>query len=698
MAVESNNFLDEKTEPVSHKLMAKYVALAAVIFVILILCVLAWFASRPEADASGLSIKTSTDNGLQVAITDHDTDTGKGSKWTDYAYKWTYHSGFSAENPLPLISGDGLQFFEPTFIKVAEDPYEFLDLDELAQDGLDVTWTDVTDKKNESTGEKSDYIEYKMKFRNTKPSNVFLRSDSEVSPFDISSNHNPWLFSRDYIAATARVAFLKNDSGGNLAFHSLWIPNEKMQLKHQDRAETKVVSYEEKSPDGTVREVAGTSTGIPTGGTPTTFYAWVNSSDTYTGNNYENMVTYYNNMKATPLMNKGSYYYCHMHAPACSGNDDRAFFVTRGSSKSLSSNGQGYLVNNKFDLIGGHVMKQYQQSDGTWVTVQFESDDYNIAFRRNGGGYDYVLNCEKVYISPHDKELDYYLIIDKQGNVTDVIIDEGSGSTEPSYSVNINKSVYVPKNNDILLISASNTTRNYGLPNYGGTAVDVGMVPAGEGKPTWVVTNAMSSGAFKLRDSVSGRYLSISSTGISYNTTGSYFYAVTKYEKEQNGSKTTTKLNGVMLYSLENNLFVKFDGTKFTSSKSYDTTYTYHMYIQSVRTDIQEGVWAINSNGDAEETFYYRDKDYNTKQALPSGKYFLTSDINDEPEYHQNETVATYPNFIVAVDKKDTDGFYVSDEVTVRVWGEGYDREAQTPVEGGKMKINLHFFAAVKDE
>ena len=53
MAVESNNFLDEKTEPVSHKLMAKYVALAAVIFVILILCVLAWFASRPEADARG---------------------------------------------------------------------------------------------------------------------------------------------------------------------------------------------------------------------------------------------------------------------------------------------------------------------------------------------------------------------------------------------------------------------------------------------------------------------------------------------------------------------------------------------------------------------------------------------------------------------------------------------------------------------
>ncbi|MGN0459356.1 MAG: hypothetical protein ACI4HL_00415, partial [Ruminococcus sp.] len=164
MAEETKKFLDEKADPVNHKLMAKYVALAVVILVILILCVLAWFTSKNEATASGINVQTFTDDGLQVSIKDSD------NQWTTFADKQTYHSGFTATNPLPLVSGNGLNLFEPNYIKVAEYDTDYLDLDDLAANGLDVTWTDITSKTNKTTNNKSCYIEYKMKFRNTKPS------------------------------------------------------------------------------------------------------------------------------------------------------------------------------------------------------------------------------------------------------------------------------------------------------------------------------------------------------------------------------------------------------------------------------------------------------------------------------------------------------------------------------------------------
>ena len=69
------------------------------------------------------------------------------------------------------------------------------------------------------------------------------------------------------------------------------------------------------------------------------------------------------------------------------------------------------------------------------------------------------------------------------------------------------------------------------------------------------------------------------------------------------------------------------------------------------------------------------------------------SDIKNDPVY----SASKYPNFIVAINNRKSDGYFESDEITVRIWGQGYDREAQTPVQGGRMKINLHFFA-VEDE
>ena len=728
---EEKKFLNEEMEKSNHKLMAKYIALSVVVFVILILCVLAWFTSKTDANASGLTIKATADNGLQVAITDHKVVTEGGNtvhknEWTPYAYQRTYHSSFTSTNRLPLISGDGLQFFEPSFVKVAEDYTDKLDIDTLDKAGQ-VSWFDVTNIRNDITTEKAKYIEYKLRFRNDKICNVFLTNESKVTP-DSSADYDPLTykenlnqsnFSRNFISATARIAFLNTDSSGNLSLHNLWIPNDDIELTHTDRTEKDIITYEEQSPEGTVKKVAGSSAGIPSGGTETNYYVWWNGADTFTGGQPDAMVEYYKNMikHKSQLMDAGDYYYCKMHAPetGTSAEGDRAFFVTIGDTVSLESRSNGMYIKNKFDLKGTPVSKQYVDSKGTYVTVQFMSDDYNIAYYKNGDNdYSYIMNCEKVYVSPHKGELDYYLIIDKDGDkdgdkygtVKDIIIDAGLGGTEPTYSVDINKDVYVPKDGDVLLISADNGSNNYGLSSTLTSAVSVGMSPSGANKPTWTVTGATSSGSFKLQDAASGNYLSVTSDGLSISDTGTELYAVTKYEETVNGTATTTNLNGVMLYSLDNNCFVNFDGTKFTASSDFDTTYTYHIYKQNLKSQVVPGSWGIRTpNTDPKsvaEKYYCRtvapNNEKNTEKS-PLTNYILSSNLKNIPtEYTPTVNMTTYPNFIVSIGgKKDSDGFYVSDEITVRIWGEGYDREAQTPLQGGWMNVDLHFFAVEEE-
>lgn len=724
---EEKKFLNEEMEKSNHKLMVKYIALSVVIFVILILCVLAWFTSKTEANASGLTIKATADNGLQVAITDHKVVTEGGNtvhknEWTSYAYQQTYHSSFTSTNRLPLISGDGLQFFEPSFVKVAEDYTDKLDIDVLDSAGQ-VSWFDVTNVRNDITHEKAKYIEYKLKFRNDKKSNVFLTGDSKVTP-DSSAAYDPLTydenlnqsnFSKNFISATARIAFLNKVTEGNtekLNVHNLWIPNDDIELTHTDRTEKDVITYEEQSPEGTVKKVAGSSSGIPSGGERTDYYVWWNGADTFTGGQPDAMVEYYRNMKdyKSQLMDAGDYYYCKMHAPetGTSAEGDRAFFVTTGNTISLESRSNGMYIGNKFDLIGTSVSKQYVDSEGTYVTVQFMSDDYNIAYQKNGDNdYSYIMNCEKVYVSPHKGEVDYYLIIDKDGTVKDIVLDDGLGGTEPSYSVDINKNVYVPEDGDVLLISADNGSNNYGLSSTLTSAVSVGMSPSGAGHPTWTVTGATASGSFKLQDVTSGKYLSVTEDGLSLSDTGTEFYAVTKYEETVNGTATTTNLNGVMLYSLDNNCFVNFNGTKFTTSSDFDTTYTYHIYKQNSKSQVVPGSWGILTKRTApqatpESTFYYRTVDPSEEKKTVRRQltnYILSDDLDDIPtEYTPTVNMTTYPNFIVSIGgEPNSQGFYVSEEITVRIWGEGYDREAQTPLQGGWMNVDLHFFAVEEE-
>lgn len=782
---EEKKFLNEEMEKSNHKLMVKYIALSVVIFVILILCVLAWFTSKTEANASGLTIKATADNGLQVAITDHKVVTENGvtvhkNEWTPYAYQQTYHSAFTSSEPLPLISGNGLQFFEPNFIKVAENYYDKLDMDaleaEYASNGKSLPWKDVTNNINRVTHEKEKYIEYKLRFRNNKKCNVFLTNKSKVTP-DSSADYDPLTykenlnqsnFSKNFISATARIAFLNkvtvNDTE-KLNVHNLWIPNEDIELTHVAETQGKKLSYEEIEStkiDSTVTMNGGSSgEAAYTGGTPSGYTLWINHSTVVEDKANGNTVTLstqndeYKDMKKivddnknkqlvgvplyqVPLPDKDANgntvyaYYVNLKIPVGNYTSNIPMIFTNNTAlqwQLLEGKDSEYVANRQVILYGSSRGSTSYTTDFGTVHFKTSANDgsgnygsnYNLTPDKSGYSETYSY-FETMYIEPSSNNPGgtiqiSFTDVKSGGNNNDresaysKIVNGPNSGTVPTYDVDVNKDKYDIKRGDVLVFSASNDVGNYAIsssqPN---TGVEVASPPAGDTTDFWTVDSITDEGAFTLKNS-SGEYLKKDSSGnlTTGSTGGTQFYAVSKYEI--NG--VAQNLKGIMLFTLDGNYFVNYNGTNFVCSSSNDTTYTYHIYKQKSETEIIPGSWGIRTGSVyAEDEFCYRtvdpdDENNKIKTKFTPGynetrgnyDYILSSQLKSIPDsYSETVSMQDYPNFIVSIGgEPDNQGFYVSDEITVRIWGEGYDREAQTPLQGGWMNVDLHFFAVEEE-
>ena len=771
---EEKKFLNEEMEQSNHKLMVKYIALSVVIFVILILCVLAWFSSKQEANASGLTIKATADNGLQVAITDHKVVTEGGNtvhknEWTPYAYQQTYHSSFTSSEPLPLISGNGLQFFEPRFVKVAENYYDKLDMDALEEEyksnhkGETFPWKDVTEDINHVTHEKEKYIEYKLRFRNNKKCNVFLTNESKVTPdsndFDNKTQNSKknintaTNFSRNFISATARIAFLNKvtvDDTEKLNVHNLWIPNDDIELTHVDTTQGIKHSYKEIESteiDSTVIKSSGSSgEAAYTGGTPSGYTLWINHSTAvedkvnggYTvtlstqNDEYADMKKIVDDNKNKQLVGVPLYqvklpdkdehgntvyaYYVNLKIPAGNYTSNIPMIFTNNIAlqwKLLEGKNSEYVANRQVILYGSSQGNtSYTTNFGTIYFKTSANDgsgsygsNYNLTPAQSGYPETYSY-FETMYIEPSSNNPGGTIQIsftnvksgginnDRESGFSKIVNGPGSTGTAPTYNVDVNADKYDIKVNDVLVFSASNEAGNNAIsssaPNTGEV---VASPPDGETTHFWTVDSITAEGAFTLKNS-SGNYLKIESgTLTTVSTGGTQFYAVSKYEIDG----VAQSLKGIMLFTLDGNYFVNYDGTHFVCSPSNDTTYTYHIYKRESEKKEIPGSWGIRTSS-PETNFFYRSVDpanenKTVKRQLTN--YILSDDLDDIPtEYKPTVNMQDYPNFIVSIDgEPDAQGFFVSEEITVRIWGEGYDREAHTPLQGGWMNVDLHFFA-----
>ncbi|MGN1126566.1 MAG: hypothetical protein ACI4RI_03915, partial [Ruminococcus sp.] len=320
---EEKKFLDETMEqPKNKKIVVKNVVLAFVVFVILLLCVLAWFAAKTDANASGLSVKTTGSSGLEVSL-----DGGK-----------TWSTKWSSRNEEGYVKSDSLAKYDSTnggsLMQLLSGNGQVLYYTKSVDANGDVKDSDFVKVSDDKAG---DYcLEFEAYFRSENKCQVSLTNQSKVEPYDLTETerNNSFGFSPDYIAGAARVAFLEKggtESAPTLTKTGLWIPNPLYQLT---TAASEIVKYE-KMPDnygGSVTTVPG---GASTGTSGTSdYYLWTSDVPMEIGNvNQAAVLAGITSKNRYPMVDLGDgKYYCQFYTVAPTGQVEQVFTISKSSS------------------------------------------------------------------------------------------------------------------------------------------------------------------------------------------------------------------------------------------------------------------------------------------------------------------------------------------------------------------------------
>ncbi|MGN1111780.1 MAG: hypothetical protein ACI4RP_01120 [Acutalibacteraceae bacterium] len=190
--------------------------LALVIIVTIFILVLAWFSAFKEVSADGMSVKAAGP-GLEASF----TDTADS--------EWWYEIFNNDPKAYPLVTGSGWITNNKIDLFV---PQVNLSTGEVVQ-GSDGFWAVRKDEAEAG----SDFFETDVYFRSKEELTISISAESTVTPRCLltDADGNPYDsnlsefgdFSRDYIAAAARVGFY--DEKDNLKF--VWAPNKSYELK-----------------------------------------------------------------------------------------------------------------------------------------------------------------------------------------------------------------------------------------------------------------------------------------------------------------------------------------------------------------------------------------------------------------------------------------------------------------------------------
>lgn len=211
--------------------------LSLVMLVTVFIIAIAWFSSKKEATASGLSVKAVSGLGLECSFNNNEYSSSISRDPITSNFKF------------PLITGDGTNFFIPALDRSTGIPLH-------NANGSWISKREALPAYYPKEGKdyvKGDYYVEDIWFQSDKELEVYLTSESTIKPLDADKTSDQWerksdygSFSKDNIAGAARVAFFQLDSktpgGSNIdadavdkvAPEFIWIPNEKYQLTTSD--------------------------------------------------------------------------------------------------------------------------------------------------------------------------------------------------------------------------------------------------------------------------------------------------------------------------------------------------------------------------------------------------------------------------------------------------------------------------------
>lgn len=689
------------------KLVAKNIIILVVLVTVCSLSIWAWFTQNSKAEAKGINVMAKAE-GVEVSwdgknysydltgapVTQPATDatTGEtGTSSTD-ANSTTFTPvgpAYYYNDTLKLITGNGINFFEPTVNRRTG---------KVFKDGNAWVGNEITDEN--SAGK---YIELDLYFRGTNESNVYLsgksaalcndRDETDETKKNTSEYGN---FSKDYIGSAARVAFLDDNNTCKFIWpanydHKLVGDSNSYQRIVKDDSDTEKCGY---NIDDDLKNMLH----LPDGND---YYIWLpNDYDTDTKEQMSDSSYYKMKFKVLDEeTGKGLYvfdsadedYDLTINIPSNRGSSMDILFSITTSTSGRNTDRVAFDYEKSYANAKEDSNSEIRFSDRDFVITDNEkypkitynglsgeddirivmgynpndnSDNYSntgviLAYEWSSGSYDRI-----GYDTDNQKVIQYYHL---DNNTSCALVSPKASAALSTTELYQKKSVKFSDNEQ--------------------TKIESLYITFGEQFTAYRVNeiDELSNNEYKFKNNKSGTYVGISTDG-----------TVTLQATETNAAKFKLTydedFNGPVLKTSEGFVLAIVNGD-VTAVNTADNNVTFDV-ADAVTIFTGSSYEYKTDQSENPETYKYYNCKTKTEYTYSTDSYgykYLTSLANDVPLYFKPNDANEVGVCIAELKKANESDPYYTAKITLRIWVEGTDNEAQTPLADGIFDLDLHF-------
>lgn len=637
------------------RMIAKNLIILLVLIVVTVLSILAWFTKGDKAEASGINVQAKA-SGVQVSWDDEkfydnltalteaamkEDTTGK----TGMAKFLTSDGTVNGKPaPLKLVTGNGLKFFEPLLNR---------------RTGTVLTngavWQGADISSENSAGK---YIDIPLYFKSDTAKEIYLAGDSKVYPKSTTERISDYGdFSKDYICAASRVAFL-NEVDDGLKCNYIWAPNSNYKLAEDANGYTKVTDLHED-------ESAGSGIGsippeILTTDNEKNYYFWLPVN--YITDS-ETIFSEYTPipMEFTKYSGDKGLFTCTftIHTPS-RDNPSIPFFISQNGTSWSSSDFANVNINNS---------QATNESSDLDPRVAISDKTYNLAGSATSIFFLSGFNLIETEVTFGYNPTTGTTIVLKYSGGSKSYDRTGSGATVTItyYEIENNAGV-VLANVDSAVAVSSNTDGKKSIRFKDSSKLNI--LPSSVTKSEFFTAKKTGEGAeatYQFQNVSTNEYLTVNNGDVSLSASGSVF--------------TLAYIEGFDSPALKcGDYYLIYNGRKFAAYtiESFDTN--------DLATVFTGSSYRLLTNSES-ETYKYYDSATKTEVTLnekSTPPLFATA--TDESE---TTKVGEMP--ILTLTKASDDAEFYTGKIIMRVWAEGTDRDALTPLADGIFDLSLHF-------
>ncbi len=653
-------------------IIAKCLIVCIVLGIVCSLSIWAWLTKGSSAIADGINVKSKGD-GVQVswdgenyydnlqALKQEDVSTVGGANGP--ALNISGAEGKPA--PLKLVTGNGLQFFEPSLNRRLG----------TVLTNSDGSWhgTDITSDNSDGK-----YIDIDLYFRSDVERDVYLAGDSAVSPKSTTDRMSAYgAFSKDYIAAASRIAFL-DSTKEKCSF--IWAPNLNCRLESNESGYQKYTTTTEEEIKTTVQGSLDLDN-FSCQEDGNSYYFWTINETVLIDDNYKNSGAFNNldNFLARKFEydNERGFYVATVSfiIPTYdNGNPSIPMFINTTDKASQ-------VTNNNFNqnVYGQESREKYEQSS-KGQNFGITNTNFNIGNLTCSNAL-YILKRNIAVGQKITFEVAYNPVL-KHMVILDYETADGSSYSRGGEETEvITKVKYFPLNDNVncVLVNPSSSSAVSSGTNFKNSVIftdsnksNISPVSATLTEQFTTVKNTQNGtgykATFKFKNNSTNTYLTLTNGAVSFTAAGTEFTLEYK-----DGVKGPLLKAGEYYLVIEQGrvMGVKSDALNTDNAFTVYVGNTYALYTED--TQDKQPYQFYNNTSKKLETL-----NHNSTPKLFTSSMATSADVKVG-----NTKIAT-------LSKEDGDEYYTA-HIVMRVWVEGTDREAKTPLADGIFDMSLHF-------